>query len=108
MSNKPSNLGIFAKILGNAFGRLMAYTIMYLLALGLVWLCTQIEFLAAIIYGWRFINFITPAMFVWMPIAGWIIYFVIKLFVSAFLGLFIIPYQITKSFINASTGYYDE
>ncbi len=93
---------VFGRMVGNALGKMLAYLIVYLIAFGLVALSIAIPFIApitalfAIIYGWRFINFLTPAMFVWMPIAGWLIYFTVKFFVAAILGLFIVPYHIAK------------
>ncbi|MBO5104153.1 MAG: hypothetical protein J6B74_03715 [Ruminococcus sp.] len=52
------------------------------------------------IFGWRFINFITPSYFIWLPLAGWVIYIIVKCIVSAFLGIFIIPYHVAKMIIE--------
>lgn len=40
-------------------------------------------------YAWRFLSFITPNIFIIMPIIGWVIYFVIKLVISLFIAPFI-------------------
>lgn len=50
--------------------------------------------LAGIPYGWSFLNKITPAMFVWMPLIGWVIYFVVKLLVAYFVGLIALPIKL--------------
>ena len=47
-------------------------------------------------FGWRALNRIQPAMFVWMPLVGWIIYFFVKLCLSILLGEFLAPYYIGK------------
>ncbi len=105
---------VFGRMVGSALGKMLTYLIVYLIAFGLVALSIEISFIApitalfTIIYGWRFINFLTPAMFVWMPLAGWLIYFTVKLFVAAILGLFIVPYQIARSMINFAADCYDE
>lgn len=52
------------------------------------------------IAGWRFINFITPAFFLWLPLGGWLIYVSVKFIVSGVLGLFIVPYHIAKFVID--------
>ncbi len=40
-------------------------------------------------YAWRFLSFITPNIFIIMPIIGWVIYFFIKLMVSFFIAPFL-------------------
>lgn len=46
----------------------------------------------SIVAGWRFLNKITPQMFLFLPIIGWVIYFFVKLFISALIGFFVLPY----------------
>lgn len=105
---------VFGRMVGNALGKILTYVIFYLIAIGLVALSIEIPFIApitalfAIIYGWRFIDFLTPAMFVWMSIAGWLIYFTVKFFVAAILGFFIVPYQLAKRMINFAADCYEE
>ncbi|MBE6757769.1 MAG: hypothetical protein E7552_04390 [Ruminococcaceae bacterium] len=48
------------------------------------------------VWGWKGLSKIQPNIFLIMPIAGWILYFVIKGFLAIFLGVFIAPYQISK------------
>ena len=52
-------------------------------------------------FGWQALNKITPEMFVWMPLKGWIIYFVVKFILSLVVGMFVAPFQIAKKITNA-------
>ena len=52
------------------------------------------------VLGWKALSMIQPQIFLIMPIAGWIAYFVIKGFLSMLLGIFIAPYQIAKMIRN--------
>lgn len=47
-------------------------------------------------FGWRFFNKITPNIFLFMPIIGWVIYFCIKFGLSMTAGIFVAPYTIWK------------
>lgn len=42
---------------------------------------------ACVPYGWHFLNKITPSMFLWMSWFGWVVYFLLKFFLSVFVGL---------------------
>lgn len=95
--------------LASALGRLVMFIVCYAVAFGIVFgvaalassmdipLLMLIVLVPIIICGWHFIDWLTPAMFVWMSWAGWAIYFVIKLMASCFLGFFIAPYHIAKA-----------
>ena len=48
------------------------------------------------ILGWKALSMIQPNIFLIMPIGGWVIYFVVKGFISMLLGIFIAPYQLAK------------
>lgn len=50
--------------------------------------------LAGIPYGWAVLNKITPSLFVWMPLVGWVIYFFIKTTISYFIGLVALPIKL--------------
>ena len=39
-------------------------------------------------YGWKVLTFITPSVFLIMPLIGWVIYFVIKLFIAIMISPF--------------------
>lgn len=49
---------------------------------------------AGIPWGWSFLNKITPAMFLFLPIGGWILYFTFKLVLASLIGIFVMPYKI--------------
>ncbi len=55
----------------------------------------------AIFFGWKFLNRITPNMFLFLNLWGWFLYFFIKLFLSVAVGVFVAPYQLAKMIANA-------
>lgn len=56
-----------------------------------------IAILVCVIFGWQALNKIQPAMFVWMPLGGWLVYFFIKFILSYLVGVFVAPYIIGKN-----------
>lgn len=56
--------------------------------------------LAGLPWGWSFLNRITPNIFLFLPIFGWIIYFALKIIFSLLIGGFILPYKLFMSFRN--------
>ncbi|HPX07350.1 MAG TPA: hypothetical protein PK494_00700, partial [Tenuifilaceae bacterium] len=40
-----------------------------------------------IVVGWKTLNRLTPQIFLVLPLIGWLIYFIVKLYVSMFVGL---------------------
>lgn len=61
--------------------------------------------LAGIPYGWAWLNKITPNIFIWMPIVGWVIYFFIKLLLSYIVGMVALPvklYQWIKEIVRVN------
>ena len=52
--------------------------------------------LACSIFGWKALNRIQPAMFIWMSWIGWLIYFSVKFILSALIGLFVAPFKLAK------------
>ncbi|MGG7619550.1 hypothetical protein [Bacillus coreaensis] len=51
-------------------------------------------FFAGIPWGWSALNKITPNIFLFMPLIGWVIYFGIKLVLSLLIGMFVTPFKI--------------
>jgi hypothetical protein len=51
-------------------------------------------FFAGIPWGWSALNRITPNVFLFMPLVGWGIYFIIKLMLSMMIGMFVTPFKI--------------
>lgn len=82
---------------------IVIYIIAFLLILGLGQLLEgssgyvgAVIALVFAIFGWRALNKIKPDIFLWMSIAGWIAYFVIKGLLSIVVGIFVAPYVIAK------------
>lgn len=51
-------------------------------------------FFAGVPWGWSALNKITPNIFLFMPLIGWVIYFVIKFVLSLMIGMFVTPFKI--------------
>ena len=60
--------------------------------------------LAGLPCGWHALSAIQPRMFLFLPIIGWVIYFVIKFFLSYCVGLVAMSVQIVKAFKAARTA----
>lgn len=52
-------------------------------------------------FGWKALNVITPNIFLFMPVIGWVIYFSIKFVLSIIVGMFVAPFQIAKAISNS-------
>lgn len=52
---------------------------------------------AGIIAGWQTLNRITPRMFLFLPLVGWLIYFSLKLFLSVYVGLVMLPIRTIRN-----------
>ncbi len=52
--------------------------------------------LAGIPYGWALLNKLTSGCFMWLPIIGWLIYFLVKLVLSYFIGLIALPIKLIQ------------
>ncbi|MCF8260042.1 MAG: DUF2180 family protein [Melioribacteraceae bacterium] len=49
---------------------------------------------AGIPWGWSFLNKITPSIFLFLPLIGWVIYFFIKGILSFFIGFIALPIKL--------------
>lgn len=58
-------------------------------------------------FGWQSLNKITPNIFLWMPLAGWAIYFLVKGLLSIIVGAFIAPFWIGKKISTVVMEYVD-
>lgn len=57
----------------------------------------SIIFSAALVpFGWRFLNKITPNIFLFLPLIGWLIYFGVKFVLSVCVGFIAAPVTIAK------------
>ncbi len=52
-------------------------------------------------FGWKALNRITPDMFLFLSFTGWIVYFLIKFFLSIAIGVFVAPFVIAKKISEA-------
>ncbi len=55
-------------------------------------------------FGWRVLNAIQPAMFLWMSWVGWLFYFAIKFFLAVVIGLFVAPFSLGKTISDKIRG----
>ena len=51
-------------------------------------------------FGWSALSRIQPNIFLFMPIVGWIIYFVVKGLLALIIGTFVAPFVISKKIVN--------
>jgi hypothetical protein len=47
--------------------------------------------MSSVIAGWKTLNRITPAVFLILPVLGWVIYFIVKLVLAFYVGLVMFP-----------------
>lgn len=58
-------------------------------------------------FGWHVLNKITPRIFLFMPIIGWVLYFGVKAMLSAIIGIFACPIvliRMSNSRLNESNS----
>jgi hypothetical protein len=48
-------------------------------------------------WGWRMLSSVQPKMFLVLPLVGWLVYFMLKLFLAMFVGLVAMPIGIVKA-----------
>ncbi len=61
--------------------------------------------IACVPYGWKVLNMITPAIFVWMPFIGWVIYIIVKVAAAAVVGVFALAYTWIKCIVKVVIAY---
>lgn len=49
---------------------------------------------AGVPWGWQFLNKITPSLFLFLPLIGWVIYFLIKTLLSFAIGFIALPIKL--------------
>ena len=59
-------------------------------------------------FGWKALNRLTPNIFLIMPVGGWLIYYVVKLVLSIFIGVFVAPFVLAKKITAAIQKNYDK
>lgn len=58
-------------------------------------------------FGWKSLNKITPDLFVWMPLASWAIYYLVKGLLAIIIGALIAPIWIGKKISSVAMEYVD-
>ncbi|MDR2918779.1 MAG: hypothetical protein LBV72_05390 [Tannerella sp.] len=58
---------------------------------------------SGIVPGWITLTRITPTVFLFLPIIGWILYFIIKLCLSICIGLFMLPIRTIRNIFRLKT-----
>lgn len=102
------NNGGFKGFLASSLGRIVVTVISAIIIYGLIIAgissnttsLSVIVMLVCCFFGWRALNRITPDIFLFMSITGWIIYFVVKGMISVAIGAFIAPFYIGKWIAN--------
>ncbi|MEE1198303.1 MAG: hypothetical protein U0K54_04065 [Acutalibacteraceae bacterium] len=97
-----------AEFFCSSAGKAVIIVVGYILIMGVILVAVQSEqtaiagiaLLVCAIFGWKALNKITPDIFLFMSITGWIIYFGVKGFLSIFIGVFVAPFQIAKMISN--------
>lgn len=106
----------FKLFLGSSMGRITITVVSMVVIYGLIILgaATGLFPIALVIFaictyfGWQVLNKITPNIFLWMPIVGWIIYFLIKGVLSFFIGYIVAPFKIGKMIAGKVSSTYGE
>lgn len=58
---------------------------------------------SGIIPGWKTLTRITPAVFLFLPIIGWVLYFIVKLILSLVVGLIMLPIRTVRNIARLTT-----
>lgn len=58
---------------------------------------------SGLVPGWKTLTRITPAVFLFLPIIGWVFYFIIKLALSLCLGLVMLPVRTVRNIFRLIT-----
>lgn len=69
---------------------------------------SQAFFIACVPYGWGLLNKITPNIFLFMPIIGWLIYFIVKIALAAMIGVFALPFTLIKCIYGVVKAYQNQ
>ncbi|KAA6329528.1 hypothetical protein EZS27_021672 [termite gut metagenome] len=63
----------------------------------------SIYIFSGIVPGWKTLTRITPTIFLFMPIIGWVLYFIIKLALSLCIGLVMLPIRTVRNIYQLTT-----
>lgn len=84
-------------LLGVLFARWTNKGLSFHLAYTIVSYGMSIYIFSSIFPGWQTLTRITPAVFLFMPIIGWVLYFIVKLALSLCLGLVMLPIRTIRN-----------
>jgi len=88
------------------FGKLAAITIgLFILGLAFGADIPQALMVACVPFGWSALNMITPGIFLWMSWIGWVIYLILKIALSAVVGVFVLAYKFAKCILRIIVAY---
>ncbi len=103
-TEKPNK---FRAFLGSTLGYYVMIVVFALVVWGIMLLSWSLESilfpiiaLVCAFFGWRALSGIQPDMFLWMSIAGWVTYFMLKLLLSVMIGVFVTPFKIARWIAN--------
>jgi len=99
----------FKSFIQSPLGKLVIIAVVYLISFGLLVLSVQIGnaymfagiLIACAIGGWHFLEKINLGFLISLPLVGWLIYFVFKLWISMMIGFFVTPFFIAGKISNA-------
>ena len=103
----------FKGFLCSTLGRICMIILFYIIIFGIFVLVTNLvnnDYVIYIlivlfgIFGWKALNRITPQMFLYMSIFGWILYFLLKFLLSVLIGVFVTPFVISRFISNVVVG----
>lgn len=96
----------FKEFLCSGAGKAGMIIVLYAAIFGLVMLMIQLfqgaEYAGIIValvfgvFGWKALNKIQPSIFLFMPIGGWVVYFIVKGVLAITIGIFVAPFVIAK------------
>lgn len=52
----------------------------------------------ALVAGWKTLNRITPSVFLFLPIIGWVLFFIVKFLLAITVGLLMLPIRLVLNF----------
>lgn len=69
----------------------------------IIYYIIYIYIFAGVVSGWKTLTSITPRIFLILPIIGWLLYFIVKLFLSFWIGLVMLPIRVFRNIYRLKT-----
>lgn len=107
--------GPLLQFLASVGGRIVLTIVFAIIIYGLLFVALKSSIPAIMIivfifcgyFGWKSLNKITPDLFLWMPLASWAIYYLVKGLISIIIGAFIAPVWLGKKISSVVMEYVD-